>query len=50
MLIVIYNAVLGIVDGIHIEVADDILRDMRLTIDDAHFLLLFEWFVTCIKG
>ena len=34
------DAVLGIVDGIHIEVADDILRDMRLTIDDAHRLVI----------
>ena len=34
------DAVLCVVDGVDIEVADDVLRDMWLTVDDAHNLVL----------
>ena len=34
------DAVLCVVDGIDIEVADDVLRDMWLTVDDAHHLVI----------
>ena len=34
------DAVLCIIDGIHIEISDDILCNMRFAVDDAHCLMI----------
>lgn len=35
-----FDAILGIVDSVHIEIADDILRDMWFAVDDAHHFVI----------